>query len=1749
MKRLAAFVLLAAVLLGILVWIDAHRRAAVRSTRPVAETPSSPTGQEPPAPADARPQAAAAPPSAGAAAASPDGQEGFVPLVTGQQGERGQTQVRVSGEIDVVDKAEVSPGKFQPRTHVRAEDTKPVGDGDYELVRASAEYFEPTTQVLERRVTAATWLTRLQSVSAGLGFAPEFENVLRDVRVELLDDPRFSPMTIDTAELRGRAAEQSLRTAEAVHVEGRGLSARGQGLGMSWGEQRLLTIERDVVATLQLTDRSSLRFSCKGSWRVFPLPDRGKQWAMLEARDEARLAWSQAESLDLTADLVRVEGKVDEQGGGFLASQVWAEGGVLLTTSDGSFRGQSARIDFDPQGQPRSALVEGDPSGETWLRDVSASGLGTSAPGSAGLRDLKLSVQGKDRLDVTLGEPAGFELTGPATLEVWQLGLVLNAEGALKGTRALGGGYAAMEALGGVELHRASTDSGRAPPGLPRLTAPYLKLEYTPDPEQGPAPAALVRLRTEGRTTVEATSERADPIQVNAQGLVALMRGQALEVEEASDVELEVRGPAPWRARAGRVERLDARSLTFLALQNVEFEGAEVRGEGAQLESLGQSHFTLRGDEQRLANLDLGRGRGALTAGWIDLQPEGLFAQVGVRLHLTGNRDSLDLSSRWLSLDARFAPQLEGAAGSDEPEGLAIDAGGEVRAQFGGGSSLLSWSSDFVRVEAERCQPDDPAAVQLRGRSFAPRVVEGLGQVSFASSGDLELSGTCGRLRLDSHTGLLDPTPAGQVYLHGRIPGRSTTFDLLARSARFTSTELSALDAELDADGVILPFGSRQGSDQPASLRATARQLFADRNSLLLVDGARLERVGSPMDVWTIDAGRLRLSGSFAALDPKLPVSAELSAWDGFTARMGLGIQITGSQLRGQTGVERLDIVGEPATVSSPQFSWKSDWFEFDAQKSSLRSGQGELTTTSTETGATWRMQYSSLQPVEREDATIQVFREPVFHKGANKLRASWALFWVDTREWNEQAKSAFGARNTAVEPEPPVPARKARRQRRGQLTQNLFGAMESVWVASWLQEVYLDGNVEYQVGDERLFRCDALYLDLVGGLGWVREIDMAVPAPFEGEAKRLKLKASWLRHSADGSLFASNALATTCEHDDPHYVVRIGELSMTPRVKERPRRPTEPGTADTVKVPDGWDTTLGGMSIVLWGDAQIPLPRTSFPLALDADSLTPKIRGRELSVFGLQPLSIGSSAKLGNFIGVRFRNELGWVGARVHRLLSVTPTKLPETATIDYSARFSNSRGIPVGAEVEVSDETSYRIRFNADGLFDQGEDKGLVRVPSDEREDWRGWYRLRGRFKRAEEEWIDVVFSRQTDPGIQAEFFESDYLRFEERESYVHWRRAAGDLYTSATFEAYLEDFRSEVVEAPSVRLYDGRSVLGQLFGQPLLFSSNTSLARLERHNGTVESPFPDVPGLPDPPDERHVVRLDSEQRLDLPMPLGFLGLRAVPFLSGRVTGWDRSALDDEAQSRLAAIAGLELSTTVWKRFESGTLHTLSPVVAVRGDLGVEQSSGELVTFDAVEDPIEGKFLDLGLRSRMDHPGQPGFLDVELRQTHASDVPQDADDGWLPTQVRSTWLSQLGSIPFAVSHDARYDIEDHVTPYSRSIFSLDPIEDFGVELGYHSARDEEGDSLYNALSLGARYDLSPKWQAEGRYTFSTQGDGRLASHFLLRRMGHDFVIEMDTGFTAGEGTSAFGVNVIPRTLWRRGDTTLLERWLARKE
>lgn len=749
-----------------------------------------------------------------------------------------------------------------------------------------------------------------------------------------------------------------------------------------------------------------------------------------------------------------------------------------------------------------------------------------------------------------------------------------------------------------------------------------------------------------------------------------------------------------------------------------------------------------------------------------------------------------------------------------------------------------------------------------------------------------------------------------------------------------------------------------------------------------------------------------------------------------------------------------------------------------------------------------WRLEIAGAETLNDLDARIFLVQQPTFARAEQRLVANWAVMWFDQKERMVESDLITPSDESSA----PV-ATTNDGNVLAQLPTTLRDMLNAPQVRR-VREIYLEGPVEYYDGDRRVFAADALYLDRIDGHGWVAGARYSVKEKIGGSSYVLKIDAKWLRISADGSLQSSDARITTSEFAVPSYTIETGDLQMEP-------------TGDP-EYP--WRVRMRKNKLRFGRRFALPLPPLSY---LADEEGEPTLGG----------ITVGDEARFGTVLGLRYsRDTREEIGKTVNRVLGGDEN--------DYHSRFKvdvtwlGSRGLLTDLESRLDSPGHYDWRINLAGVPDSDEDKGLVRVDEDDRDTWRLWLRSRGRFHRDEGEYIDMAFSRQTDAGVQSEFFEDDYLEFEERESYLHWRRARGTTFTSATVSGTLDPFRSEVSRLPEVRLVEERRQIAQWFGAPLLWRNDSRAAYLERREGDTrfEPDFADGFG------ETSTLRLASVQRLELPLRVGFAGLRFIPRVEAQVAGWSEDGLEQEEIARVFGTTAARLTGSYWRGSRERGLVEIAPWIEVRDVLLEEGSAADPAVYDPdVELTESGEFVELGTRARYDSAKDLFRLDAETRITWASEGGTDGDGAWLPLAILGSISSDLEPIPWRLAHDGRYDIDSGETLYTRSVVSLYPRDDLDIDLGFTMGRDEGGTKLFEAVSAGILYRFTPKWDVYGRQSWSLAGQATLSNAIGVRRYGHDLLFDLEVRRRTGEGTS-IGISIKPLFSARKRSQQRLE-------
>mgnify|MGYP001202159996 CR=1 FL=1 len=1696
LKRVAMFLALLALGALVLWWIDRGRpRSADGEPATPALDPSSPLTP------------------------APKQQGELAPLETGKDK---TGQFAHSGPVEAFLKDLDQPD--QPLwLHVKALDSRTLGDGSVDLMDVEMQHYD----VDERKLTLELRAGRARAKSTRLGEIDTSAPIpVRDAKLTYHSASRFSPLSIETPQIELNIDLQLASSDEMVSVAGVGFAASGRGLQLD-GQTEVLTLSSEPRARFELRGGREAVLEGRGSLVARSRPELlerlGPEAVSVELLDGGKLTLSGEPPLQVDARSIVLYGRVERATSNFQPLYAEATGQVHVNSgADGWFESERLVLDFDAKGEPLRAAFDGSPRLELALRGRALADV----PPELLVEGEQLTVQGDGAgpLEVFFDEPPRFAFNGPARLVLPALGAEFTCQTRIEGGLDAKGELRDFAVLGDVR--------GQHEGWL--LASERLDVQAFLDAQGRDA----VRMSSPGAARLSGTLENGDEVQLTsgANLVVDSSRGN-LTVRSASQVVLEQRKgeTRTYWARADEVRELDPKALSFLAEGGVEFAAPQGRGRGDRLEVWAIDRAELSGVPDVPARLEAthdGADWGVFEALFIEAQGELVHARGDVKAHVGLDDLEYVLEAPWVVAARRGA--------SEQPEtapDLELDAGGGVRARLIRGTEETELAGDRFEAHARR-------TVDERGReSYEPTLSTVNGDVSFNRRGEWEFGGQGERLELHAdRSARLTALPEEQIRLRGTLPANGAKFEMLATQVDFSPERVTALNADTEIEGLGLALGG--GDDAPddaRKLRLIAGALDCDERSIVLSESVYVGGKTARLEDWDVDceSAVIKLDTRDDPELTQLERAHELVAWGGLSLRMGSMGAARGALLELSNARRSLVISGgetvdgeAPALLERGEFLWESPRIELNLETGYLRSEGAVVRPRAQDARDSWTLSFEALEPLPAGDDTIQILRAPVWRSGEVEVRATWALAWVDAAKWR-----GLGSKSAKRLPDPDADG--------GARTKRFFGRVDMSQAQEWLHEVYLDGEVEYRVGGENQIRAEGVYMDLIDGHGWIVDALLDIVLPIGGRRYKLKLQADWLRHSLDGSMETKNAVATTCTHASPHYVFKIGTFSRTPRYVEETHRNPTTGQYEVTQKLDGYEVALEDNAIDFIGPLKLPLPR----IAGGQDEKN-RFDPNSVSVGSFAMPSFGQDSKLGTFISANFTTEIGPFVKGFHYLLNRLfsgSINLPKPEGDTRLHADLNSRGLILGAESRFQAKDRYRWTVIFDAIYDTDDDRGLIRVDRDDRDDGRAWLRSRGRYLLGPQEWLDFVISRQTDPGVQSEFFERDYLRFEERETFMHWRRAENENYSSATVETRLEDFRTEVVDQPTVHIFKGRSDVGQLGPLPIVQSSLLSLQNLARFEGDPrynERPFAD--GLGD----RDVTRVDGSTRYETPWDTGALGVRLTPFVEGRATGWSDNAAEDARAGRAALITGVQASTTFWKRFTSGSRHVWTPTIAYRGDLAYADDGGPVARFDSVDDSIEGRFVDLAMRSRWEHRELASDLDIEVVQTHAESVAAGARDGWLPIVVRSTWLSRLASMPFGVSHDARYDLASGETAYSRTLFGLEPLTGLDLEIGYHRARDTAGLELYNAASVGARYAFTRKWEIEGRQTFSARDSGdNLAYAFIVRRIGHDFVFELENSVVAGEGRSSLRFKFTPLFAWRNANPSMLDNWRAARQ
>lgn len=1616
-----------------------------------------------------------------------------VPLPEGEGQEGPVMRARLSGPLALRHFDPDDPEAPYPLYELSAKDVRTLHEELHELSGIEVRMFDARTGELRSTLEAKRGEARFRASLDRSAIRPTGPLELWEVELTMLGGVPAAPLTLRVPRLAVELDERIFRSSDPVRLDGQGLVATSIGLVLDEARERL-ELTRQGALDLWVDERTRVELYATGPGAIVvtrdPAAPRTEGGELgIEVREGALLVVGGERQLRSESERLVIEGRsVREEGGEerFRPRLATASGNAKLEIHADSFEGEQAVLRFDEQGAPEGATLSGGPRASVWID--------AEVPGRDADRRVRLELSGKGPLEVGLEEESSFELVGPGRIDAPELDLEVTAE------RRIAGRVDAERTRGRVELE------GAVVAVLERalFEGPALQLDFVREADG----EVVIDAQSPGPSVLRGQDQRGRLVRVESAGASRwVLRQGEVDVPFASEAYVRVEGEDGFEAWAGRLLDFRQGRQSFRAEGGVEYRSPRAVSTAPLVIARGEREVELVGERGNPAVVRIeadperGLDGGRLVARSIVRSGDRATAQGEVSLQLASREGKHELEAGWLELQS---PDPEPAAHPTAPRPFVVRARDVRRAELEGefGQAQLACSELELKgriLPGRREQGEAPETVLEE--------LDARGLVDVAFRGELDFAGQGERLRWSPESGgRLEGSAAERARAWGRLSAKDLPYRMSAERIDFDGERLGASWPQIVLDETPLAPGARA---EDVLIGASAEWMGADREGVSFAGVAHLVgRLATGRD-WKLNAGSVHLAFQEEQAVGPAGVLRSMVAWDGFALSVGEDVQAVGELL--DADFETMRMEGRPARLSMLGFHWESSLIEYDVAQTLVRAEQGRLTGDAATGLQGWELQYESLQPFETPDSTILVLRNPVFTNElrAEEARAEWALFWVDRDLWRARTAEWLGGRGSEELRSGPIGEESEEIQRK---TPNLFGHFDTGRISRLLNEVYVEGNVEYTRDEKRMARMHAVYIDLVDGHGWLQDAEVFLDIQVRGERSTLVARAEWMRHSADGSLHADNALATTCSFAEPHYFVRTRDLRFTPSPEE-----------DVA-----WKVSMRRNALRFDNGLGLPLPAIQY----DADR-----SGRPI----FDRLVFGDSARFGQFVEATVNGSLGGVGEGVAKLAGA---KIEDVeGRIKYRASYLGSRGLLLGTGVEARAADRFWTNTYIDAVPDDAEDKGLVRVDPEERPDLRYFLRGRARYMLTGREWLDFALATQSDAGVQAEFFEGDFVRYEERDTFVHWRKADGSSYRSVTARVRLDEFRNYVSELPAAIIYEGAKPIATVYQWPLLYRSNTDVGVLKRDLGTSDVRSPFDPVFEDDLGDVTYLRLGTSHRFEVPIPLRAGAWTLSPFTAFEGALWTEASGEDEWALRADVQTGVEASTTWFRTSSSGRVHSLTPTLGVRTDLASLEDGGEPIPVDELEIPRDGLFFDVGLRSRWWKLDSDSQFSIDLRSTHASDVDEGGRDGWLGLAVLGELATRLWGLPVVANQDGRFDFENGTTPFSRTRLGFSPHQSVGVELAYASGRDEEA-RAFEAVSAGARWRATGKWEFEGRETWDLQDGAGLDTRILLRRYGHDFIFELEVADRAGEGQS-LSIGVKPVLGFRRPQLGLIERWL----
>jgi hypothetical protein len=617
------------------------------------------------------------------------------------------------------------------------------------------------------------------------------------------------------------------------------------------------------------------------------------------------------------------------------------------------------------------------------------------------------------------------------------------------------------------------------------------------------------------------------------------------------------------------------------------------------------------------------------------------------------------------------------------------------------------------------------------------------------------------------------------------------------------------------------------------------------------------------------------------------------------------------------------------------------------------------------------------------------------------------------------------------------------------------------------LVELYLDGNVSVEEGDELISGASAFQLDNRTGVATVVEGELRT---MTRGGQPLVVRYERLRRLQDGSLELAGLTYTSCDFGLPHWHIRTPWARLQPTPDGRLLNTAE----NTVKI--------GSVPILMW---------PGYDVNIDRDRLL------------IHGLHLGHSSRFGTEIETDWEGDASAFAGGVAGLFG---HQGPVSAEWDLKLNHYSRRGWFLEPAITYSTDSSRGLLFGS--YIDDHADEDELDVPIED--ETRGRIDLQHRTRVGEHGTLDIEVSRQSDANYLNEYHEREFRQGKEQETYVNYRHVVDNHARSALASTRLNDFDTQVEYLPRLEARQA----GQMLPGGLVLTAREFVDNARR--------LPDDDsGLPSDRNVRGGVAADLSWPLDLPN-----GDRLQVLGSVDLTGFDRT-VDDGSELRTTGAAGVQWSrvytgtraahSETWNI--DGLRHVLQPRIGYR-DRSVSADPGELLQIDELETLDDDARFEIGVRDRI-QTHQDGrvvtVLDVDVAVPYFTRADRDNDGrAWGLLLLDATWMPGA-DLPLLRDARLRWRTEfDTDTDHWQESFAS-----FSTTFGRDRRLRLSNDRVFREFdfrTLSLEQALNEKWSVAVFYQEDALLNETARSGLLLRQLAHCWYIDLEISTRRGE-------------------------------